>query len=58
MKVRLHVEQIFPEFVSKTDEGEVTGINYGKLATIFINVLKQQQQKIEELEDKIKKLTS
>ena len=52
------VEQIFPEFVSKTDEGEVTGINYGKLSTIFINVLKQQQQKIEELEDKIKKLTS
>ncbi len=52
------VEKLFPEFVSKTDDGDVTGINYGKLATIFINVLKQQQGKIEELEDKIKKLTS
>jgi hypothetical protein len=52
------VDKLFPEFVSKTDEGEVTGINYGKLSTIFINVLKQQQHKIEELEDKIKKLTS
>jgi len=52
------VEQIFPEFVSKTDEGEITGINYGKLSTIFINVLKQQQQKIELLEEQIKKLTS
>jgi hypothetical protein len=48
------VEQIFPEFVSKTDEGEVTGINYGKLTTVLINVLKQQQERIEKLEKLIK----
>ena len=51
------VQELFPEFVSKTAEGDVTGINYGKLAAIFINVLKQQQDKIEELEEKIKNLT-
>jgi hypothetical protein len=50
------VYDIFPEFVSKDEAGEVTGINYSKLATIFINVLKQHQLKIQLLEEEIKKL--
>ena len=49
------VDQLFPEFVSKTDEGEVTGINYGKLTTILINIVKQQQERIEKLEQQINK---
>ena len=49
------VDQLFPEFVSKTDGGEVTGINYGKLTTILINIVKQQQERIEKLEKQINK---
>jgi hypothetical protein len=49
------VDELFPEFVSKTDEGEVTGINYGKLTTILINIVKQQQERIEKLEQQINK---
>ena len=50
------VYKLFPEFVSKDDTGEVTGINYGKLGTIFINVLKHMQIEIEVLKQEIKKL--
>jgi len=50
------VEKLFPEFVSKDQEGSPTGINYSKLATIFINMLKEHQNKILELEQEIKKL--
>ena len=49
------VDELFPEFVSKTEDGEVTGINYGKLTTILINIVKQQQERIEKLEQQINK---
>ena len=47
------VDELFPEFVSKTEDGEVTGINYGKLTVVLINVLKEQQERIEKLEQQI-----
>jgi hypothetical protein len=50
------LEDLFPEFVSKDDTGIPVGIQYGKLATIFINVIKEQQKRIETLEDQVKKL--
>jgi hypothetical protein len=50
------LEDLFPEFVSKDDTGSPIGIQYGKLATIFINVIKEQQKRIEVLEDQVKQL--
>ena len=46
------VNEIFPEFVAK-ENGEITGINYSKLSVLFINMLKQQQQQIDELKQEI-----
>jgi hypothetical protein len=51
------VYNIFPEFVSKDSSEEIAGINYSKLSTIFINVLKYQQSQIEVLKEEVKKLT-
>jgi hypothetical protein len=51
------VYNIFPEFVSKDNSEEIAGINYSKLSTIFINVLKYQQSQIEVLKEEVKKLT-
>jgi hypothetical protein len=49
------LNKVFPEFVSK-DDGKPVGIHYGKLAAIFINVIKEQQERIETLEKQVKKL--
>jgi hypothetical protein len=49
------LNKVFPEFVSK-DDGKPVGIHYGKLAAIFINVIKEQQERIEALEKQVKKL--
>lgn len=49
------LNKVFPEFVSK-DNGKPVGIHYGKLAAIFINVIKEQQERIEALEKQVKKL--
>jgi hypothetical protein len=49
------LNKVFPEFVSK-DDGKPVGIHYGKLAAIFINVIKEQQERIEVLEKQVKKL--
>lgn len=46
------VNEIFPEFVAK-ENGEITGINYSKLSILFINMLKQHQQQIDELKQEI-----
>jgi hypothetical protein len=50
------LEDLFPEFVSKDDTGNPIGIQYGKLGIIFINVIKEQQKRIEILENQVKKL--
>jgi len=50
------LENLFPEFVSKDDTGNPIGIQYGKLGIIFINVIKEQQKRIELLENQVKQL--
>jgi len=50
------LEDLFPEFVSKDDTGTPIGIQYGKLGVIFINVIKEQQKRIEILENQVKQL--
>jgi len=50
------LEDLFPEFVFKDNTGNPVGIQYGKLATIFINVIKEQQKRIELLENQVKQL--
>ena len=48
------VEKIIPEVVDKTGEGTLT-IDYSKLTVILIEALKEQQEQIEDLMDKIDK---
>ncbi len=42
------VDQVVPEIVAKTKEGEVNGVDYGRLAPILIEAVKEQQKEIQE----------
>ncbi len=41
------VEKIDPRFVVYNDKGEVEGVKYNRLTTVFVNAFKEQQQQIE-----------
>jgi hypothetical protein len=48
------VEKVLPEIVDKTSEGEVEGMNYGRLTALLVEVVKSQQAQIDELKQQIK----
>jgi hypothetical protein len=50
------VEQIYPELVSREDNGEIHGVHYSKITTVLIKALQEQQTQIEELKLEIQKL--
>lgn len=43
------VEKIDPMFVSYNQKGEVEGVRYNRLSTVFVNAFKEQQAEIETL---------
>ena len=51
------VEPVIPEIV-KTDKDGYKAISYEKLTAVLVEAIKEQNQKIKELEAKIKKITT
>ncbi|MFH1723209.1 MAG: tail fiber domain-containing protein [Elusimicrobiota bacterium] len=47
------VEDIFPQLVSKWGEGEYRAVDYGRLAVVLIEAIKEQQKQIEELKARL-----
>jgi hypothetical protein len=48
------VEKVLPQLISKNDNGEVEGMNYGKMTALLVEVVKNQQTQIDELKKLIK----
>ena len=52
------VEKIYPEFVSKTEDGEIEGIEYSKLTTVLIQSIKELKEIVDQQQAQINKLLS
>jgi hypothetical protein len=50
------VEKIYPEFVSKTEDGEIEGIEYSKLTTVLIQSIKELKAIVDKQQDQINTL--
>jgi hypothetical protein len=50
------VAKINPLFVSHNDKGEVEGVKYDRLSTVFVNAFKEQQTQIEQQQNQIQGL--
>jgi hypothetical protein len=50
------VRQLIPEVVVGDETKENIGMNYAELVPVLINAIKEQQQQIEELKKKVKRL--
>ena len=50
------VEKIYPEFVSKTEDGEIEGIEYSKLTTVLIQSIKELKEIVDQQQAQINKL--
>jgi len=50
------VEKIFPEAVNENSETGMKSINYGVLVAPLIETVKEQQEQIELLENRLEKL--
>jgi hypothetical protein len=49
------VAKINPLFVTYNKEGQVEGVKYDRLSTVFVNAFKEQQTQIEQQEEQITK---
>lgn len=47
------IAKIDPRFVTFNSKGEVEGVKYDRLATVFVNAFKEQQTQIEKLQKQI-----
>jgi len=47
------VEKIYPEFVSKTEDGEIEGIEYSKLTTVLIQSIKELKEIVDKQQEQI-----
>ena len=52
------VEAIEPLFTFRNKKGEIEGVNYGQLSTVFVNAINQQQTEIESQRVTIERLSS
>jgi hypothetical protein len=50
------VEKIYPEFVSKTEDGEIEGIEYSKLTTVLIQSIKELKEIVDKQQAQINTL--
>ena len=50
------VRKIVPEIVVGDEATENIGMNYAELVPVLINAIKEQQQQIEDLKKKVKRL--
>jgi hypothetical protein len=50
------VEKIYPEFVSKTENGEIEGIEYSKLTAVLIQSIKELKDIIDNQQEQINRL--
>ena len=50
------VEKIYPEFVSKTEDGEIEGIEYSKLTTVLIQSIKELKEIVDKQQEQINTL--
>ena len=50
------VEKIYPEFVSKTEDGEIEGIEYSKLTTVLIQSIKELKAIVDKQQEQINTL--
>jgi len=48
------VDKVIPELVEKSEDGTVEGMNYSKLTSMLVEVVKDQQKQIDELKKLIK----
>jgi hypothetical protein len=49
------IKKVFPELVTE-DENEILAVNYQGLVPVLINALKEQENKVQEQEERIKRL--
>jgi cytochrome c-type biogenesis protein CcmE len=49
------IKEVFPELVTE-DENENLAVNYQGLVPVLINALKEQENKVQEQEERIKRL--
>lgn len=47
------VAKIYPEFVSVTDDGKVSGINYSKMVSVLVQGMKELNTKVRELSSEL-----
>jgi hypothetical protein len=50
------VEKLYPEFVSKTEDGEIEGIEYSKLTTVLIQSIKELKEIVDKQQEQINTL--
>lgn len=50
------VEKIYPEFVSKTEDDEIEGIEYSKLTTVLIQSIKELKEIVDKQQEQINTL--
>jgi hypothetical protein len=50
------VEKIYPEFVSKTENGEIEGIEYSKLTAVLIQSIKELKEIVDKQQEQINRL--
>jgi len=49
------IKKVFPELVTE-DENEILAVNYQGIVPVLINALKEQENKVQEQEKRIKRL--
>ncbi len=52
------VARIDPRLVTFNESGEVEGVKYDRLSTVFVNAFREQQAEIERLRDQLRALTA
>ena len=50
------VQEIFPEIISKNENKEITGLDYGRLSSVIIAAFQEQQNEINKLRQEIELL--
>jgi hypothetical protein len=50
------MDKIYPELVSREENGDIHGINYSKITAVLVKAVQEQQNQIEELKLEVQKL--
>ncbi len=50
------VREIYPEFVTPNEKGEITGMDYAKMVSVLVKSIQEQQEQINQLNQKLNNL--